>query len=411
MVPLRPVRYGLALGALGIAFHLSEPPARGRAAPPSPPTLSPPLPAWRTLVTRAGPSCPLSVGEQVAAVKAFARMTPTFRHPRCINCHGALDIYSSNHKGASDLDPNLGRMTHFVQWRAQCQDCHDVLPRSPTTGDTASGWITPPPSLFFVDPATGAPKSDEELCVQMKEHEPTGSKLVSHLHDDHGGVQFIAAGYVGDRALGPQGLKDHSVVVQPPPGTQAELTQMARDWLATMGGDYVGDAECGCAMPKIKLQIHHHSADNMGDAGTAIGFADFSGTADFEVALTLLEGPGPWYRGEKTLVRPLQATFKAQGCRATASQEEEWTFAARVDTSTNLMTLKFTMTPSEEQGSVTCTTRGYVDTKPLRPSIFAGIEEIVMPLDSGATKTETMTAPEKKAQETMRVTVLVVPGK
>ena len=45
-----------------------------------------------TTVAR-GPSCPLPVGRQVKAVKAFQAMMPVFRHPRCFNCHGGVNPF------------------------------------------------------------------------------------------------------------------------------------------------------------------------------------------------------------------------------------------------------------------------------------------------------------------------------
>ena len=293
------------------------------------------------------------------------------------------------------------------------------MPPSPlakTAADSAASreaWFTPGSPLFFVD-STGVPKTDEELCRQMKRFGQTADGFVAHIKDDHGGIQFIAAAYVGDRALGPQGLKDHGVVAMAPPGSQPELTQIAREWVAAMGGKYVGDPDCGCVMPRIRLRIQHRSADDTSDQSSKLGYADFAGDVDFEVALTLLELEGAelWYRGETSLVRSLQVTFRAPVTRASASQAEEWQFTARIDPATNLMPLMFGMTSSDEQGTVTFPpVDGYVRTLPLRPSIFTGLEELVMPLDSGATKTATLANPQRKALETLRVTVLVAPGK
>jgi hypothetical protein len=40
-----------------------------------------------------GPSCPLPVGRQVKAVKAFLEIMPVFQHPRCFNCHGGVNPF------------------------------------------------------------------------------------------------------------------------------------------------------------------------------------------------------------------------------------------------------------------------------------------------------------------------------
>ena len=128
-----------------------------------------------------GSSCPVPIGKQMEAIGAFAEMLPVFRHPRCMNCHGGLDIMSERHPGADDIVPMANPLD--VE---QCQQCHDGLP----------GWRQPGSPVFFVD------KSDEELCLQMKRFESTGDKFVEHIFNDHGDIQFIAAGFVGDRALG-----------------------------------------------------------------------------------------------------------------------------------------------------------------------------------------------------------------
>jgi hypothetical protein len=35
-------------------------------------------------------SCPLTMAQQKASVAAWQKLIPVFRHPRCINCHGAM---------------------------------------------------------------------------------------------------------------------------------------------------------------------------------------------------------------------------------------------------------------------------------------------------------------------------------
>jgi hypothetical protein len=171
-------------------------------------------------------SCPVPLDKQIKAVGAFAEMLPVFRHPRCMNCHGGLDPMSEAHPGADQIEPNSNP--------EQCQQCHDGLP----------GWMQPGDPVFFVG------KSDEELCLQMKRFEKTGDEFIEHIHNDHGGIQFIAAGFAGDRALG-EGLRDYSLTIEKPPGTQAELTARARKWVELLGEGYSASPECGCV---VKLE-------------------------------------------------------------------------------------------------------------------------------------------------------------
>jgi hypothetical protein len=369
---------GIAVASLGFSTSVERP------ALASPLPVAPGLP-----VVADGPSCPLSVKEQVDAVKAFGKMLPVFRHPRCLNCHGGLDPMSEKHPGKDQLEG----ITNDSIFLATCQDCHDGL----------KGWHVPGEGLFFVG------KSDEELCKQMKGFGLTAERFVSHIHDDEGGTQFIAAAFVGDRALG-EGLADYHLEIAKPPGTQAELTAKARKWVDAMGGNYVGSPECGCAMPKIKLAIEHRSAPNTASAEFRAGWAGFEGIARFELTLIPQEGFAGRYRGEATLVRSMQVQFAARGCRGTASQTEHWWFYAEVDETSATMRLTFGFLESDRRGSAECTTGGYISRPQINPNLFHDLDFIVMPLDRGATKEETLEDPLGTAQEWITVKVVAVPG-
>jgi hypothetical protein len=177
-------------------------------------------------------SCPVPLGKQIQAIGAFAEMLPVFRHPRCMNCHGGLDIMSEAHPGADQIEPVSNPLDN-----QQCFACHDGL----LDPHGNPGWRQPGSPLFFVG------KDDEELCLQMKDREKTGDQFVEHIFNDHGEIQFIAAGFAGDRALG-EGLADYSLVVEKPPGTQADLTAKARRWVDLLGEGYSASPECGCVL-------------------------------------------------------------------------------------------------------------------------------------------------------------------
>jgi hypothetical protein len=220
-----PFLYVLALGAIAVA-------ARGQSTAGQRPVLAASAPSLsRHPAAGNAPSCPLSPADQVKSVKAFAEMMPVFRHPRCSNCHGGVDPFSDAHRGADQVDPKKGR--------EQCQDCHDQL----------QGWDTPGAPMFFVG------RSNEKICLQIKQFSSSGEDFVEHIRHDHGGIQFIAAGFNGDRALDAQLLKDYDLVVEKPPGTQEQLTAKAQKWVAAMGGDFVGSPECGCLKPRIELKM------------------------------------------------------------------------------------------------------------------------------------------------------------
>lgn len=162
-----------------------------------------------------------------------------------MNCHGGLDPTSEAHPGADQIEPMQG--SDFAAFNAQCQMCHDGLP----------GWRQPGAPVFFVG------KSDEELCLQMKQFERTGEKFVEHIDNDHGEIQFIAAAFAGDRALG-EGLRDYGLKVEPPPGTQAELTAKARNWVEHLGEAYSASKECGCV---VKLEGSFSQFGQMSETG------------------------------------------------------------------------------------------------------------------------------------------------
>lgn len=212
MAHVRPVLSGLAVGVIGMALGLSTSAPRSAHASATP--------AAPLLRIESGPSCPLSVGDQVKAARAFGEMMPIFRHPRCSNCHGDFDIRADKHPGSgvassSGLDPRaLLTALERKKLHAGCGDCHDNVEGAMTRldGTQLIGWLVAPQPMLWDG------KSDEELCMQMKRFERTGDQFVDHLTTDHREVQFIKAAFNGDRALGADGLKDNSLVAEKPPG-------------------------------------------------------------------------------------------------------------------------------------------------------------------------------------------------
>ena len=268
--------------------------------------------------------------------------------------------------------------------------------------------------MFFVDDK-GRRKSDEQLCLQIKDQEETGKGFVGHIENDHEEIQFIAAAFVGDRALGREGLEQYKLKAQPAPGTQGQLTAKARDWVNILGKTgYTASRECGCVLPKIKLQVHHRSAIDPNHISHRAGQIGFSGDANFEVTLTAVhEAQGRiWYTGTKSLVRQLLVYHVARGCQGTASEREDWLWSAQVHTASEQMTLQWGFTTSDEKGQSVCVRGGHRSEMPTYPSIFGGQsdEPLVMPLDSAATKETTAKEEHGSGQEWLKVKVLAVPG-
>ncbi len=311
-----PLLYALAAGAVAVA-------AGGQSTSRQPRVLASSVPTAARFLGPSAPSCPLSLAQQVKSVKAFAELMPVFRHPRCANCHGGVNPFTDAHRGGA-MDPELTR--------EQCQDCHAQL----------KDWDTPGPPMFFVG------RSDEKLCLQIKEFSSNGNDFVEHIRNDHEGIQFIAAGFKGDRALDSQSLKDHDVVIAPPPGTQEQLTEKARKWVKAMGGDFVGPPECGCVKPKIELKM---KSEWSGGNGREKATSRVSATVPLEP-----DSGGLVFKGIAPLVHGVYSMTAPPGCRADIkpSGGELEVTEARFDVgSDQRMTISLAVAPTQSGGTWT----------------------------------------------------------
>lgn len=200
-------------------------------------------------VVQVGPSCPLTPAQQLKSVKTFAKMMPVFRHPRCINCHGAIEVFPQpvtvngkfvrkgdpvRHAGVVDIDSTDSNRT--------CEECH------------MDGWVTAP--FNWTD------KSDMDLCRGMHgEFAENAPGFIDHIRRDGGRTQFIEAAFKGLRGLteGGQTIYQNEtgrkLLAERPPGTHAQLLQQAQDWVAAQGGKFVGDPDCGCVVDKLEIQV------------------------------------------------------------------------------------------------------------------------------------------------------------
>lgn len=204
--------------------------------------------------------CPLSDKQQEESIQKFSAMMPTFTHPRCINCHGAMNPFAANTKHVGGRigpkfkeivahDNVLGKDVKLVVpdvedpdvFLKRCQDCHSAF-----TG--SSGWSIPPVNVYF------AGKDPVQLCQQMKR--AFGGELqqfADHLANDELG--FIQEGFRGTRGLDENGQATYlnetgnEFKPEPPPIAQAAFVEQGKAWLAAMG--YHGEGvkagpTCGC---------------------------------------------------------------------------------------------------------------------------------------------------------------------
>lgn len=194
-------------------------------------------------VVQAGGSCPLTSAQVVNSVKTFARMMPVFRHPRCSNCHGGIPRPlpnngepSINHVGIVDMDSTDNNRT--------CEECH------------VAEWGSP-----------GAPDwsgSDVRLCQGLhRRFQGDAPKFLGHILNDNGDPPgFVDLGFKGERGLIDGGKTIYEsetgrrLVAAKPPGTHAQFMQLARDWVAAQGGQFVGDAACGCVVDSVEIRFH-----------------------------------------------------------------------------------------------------------------------------------------------------------
>ncbi len=165
-------------------------------------------------------------------------MLPVIFHPRCVNCHGAVNPY---------VDPQIGRhlggqMTDSITGEplpdSSCQDCHGELP----------GWQVPGQAMLFVG------KNPKELCVQFKQFAPGGgSQFVEHVEHEPGLPQFIKTAFLGTRALNTLGevVYEDQMGVPPvpekPPLDHGALVGLAKDWVNAIGSGWAEAPDCGCA--------------------------------------------------------------------------------------------------------------------------------------------------------------------
>ena len=379
-----PVLYTLAFSAVGVAGM----------APTSPPAASRPIRSRSS-------SCPIPVGQQVKAVNAFRAMMPVFRHPRCINCHGAFDIASEAHEGSevvakSGLNPRaLLTAKERKKLHESCGNCHDNIEGHLIRLDSTriEGWLVAPLPMLW----TG--KNDDELCMLMKRFEPTGEQFVDHLETDHREIQFIKAAFHGDRALG-TALEGKP---EPPPGTQAELVDKARKWVKLVSEEgYTASPECGCVMPKIKLKVHHTMEHNLKNGLPSREASEVA----FEVKLLPVgEDNSGTYQGQLSGVREVKETVPKY-CKAGGFIKEHWNFSATLTPGSDSMTVWRSLVWEDPVEVIDCGRFGTL-TDTFRDSELGNGEPFTMSADSGSTKE--LTEQSRGDKESLSITVLEVP--
>ncbi len=191
--------------------------------------------ATGTLALPQGEACPLTIVQQKNSVAAWKKMMPVFRHPRCTNCHGGIPDplpgkggATRKHVGVVDMDS--------TDTEKVCSECH------------VEGWRLS--ELKWVE------RTDTEICSFQKSLF-TSAEFIDHIVRDLGGTPFIEFAFEGLRGLndgaGKSAMEEdlkRPYTPAPPPGTHAQLIQLAKAWVAAQGGRFVGDNQCGCVIPE-----------------------------------------------------------------------------------------------------------------------------------------------------------------
>ncbi len=216
-------------------------------------------------------SCPLTVRQENAAVKAFKRLAPLFQEPRCLNCHGGVNPFSQTggHGGgyidirketqdflklsdfqnsltigsdpqgtiaartiqglktiaesSSDISDNdLIKQQAFDPMRAACKECHIF------------SWIIPMRHNYFVG------RSAKDMCLHIKTSSLTNTPaaFLRHMQND----ELILEGFKGRRGL------LEPVTPEPPRMSFDAVKRFANDWIEAMGGKFHKPPDCGCVV-------------------------------------------------------------------------------------------------------------------------------------------------------------------
>jgi len=302
-------------------------------------TLAGPLRVWSQSSAPEAPGgevCALSDKQQADAPKAFAQMVSTFQHPRCMNCHGAVDPYSGkNHMGGKKL-------------RENCGGCHR-LPQGE--------WDTPEAGLFF----TG--KDAVQLCRQMKRTLPDGSAFIAHITEDRGRTPFIQTAFAGTRALNNLGQQMYERRTgkeyrpEPPPITHDAFIAQAEAWIDAMGGKFQGDPDCGCVPHHYSLSIDMESqgftAGSLASHTTMSSHADiplkFKDDASFEADVRVPITITGYERGQRSL-----HTGKPEDCTITGTMATKYKLSGTVDEARAVLHLVSSNGSFGGSGTATC---------------------------------------------------------
>ena len=196
-----------------------------------------------------GSVCPLSESQTEKSIEAFGKIFPVLtQEPRCVNCHGGVNPFI---EGVGDSsDPEASRFEHGggkMDDDTDCSSCHDAM--APRRDGSPSDWRTPGPLLFF------SGRDAPTLCAQMHSELQTAEDFIGHFVDDNGKDNFVATAFMGNRGLSREQYPE--LPPQRPRIGASALVSLAREWLATTGGEFKGNSnfDCGCKQFRYAVRL------------------------------------------------------------------------------------------------------------------------------------------------------------
>lgn len=182
--------------------------------------------------------CSVDQAGQQKAATAFRKVLSVLRHPRCANCHGAINVYdeATTHPGGAMIDVTediFGDKAIVPKKAASCVMCHDegnglwIQKTTPTSEIQWANlsdrelWLRLQKTRIIIDPVS----QDTRLS--------TGALLIDHVASDH----LIDLAFQGKRGMG-EGSYIASLggvpEADPPPLTKSQFLVALDDWVEAM---------------------------------------------------------------------------------------------------------------------------------------------------------------------------------
>jgi hypothetical protein len=345
------------------------------------------------------PLCTLSEENTKKAVDAFERLMGAFHHPRCANCHNAVDPFAA--RGHLDIRDELrplrernelaNRMGPALTpgWEAVIDRTHLAILRftGDSTGAGGSTDVTPNERIDMMfgrvcnvchDPPSKTPswrmapsfdsfhdKDRVALCRHMHIGSETNSPaaFLKHMEDDASG--FIPVAFAGTRGLSSYGetlATSQPFAPQPIASpTFDEMKRVANDWVDAQGGRFAPNAECGCRPFHYKLHVRQVAAMSLAISG---GTAVNRGASEFDVPIAFA-GNGE-FDGQATVSLKMKQDVTTEGMGCTSETSARVTVRARGRVQEDgQMPVILDLAATPQGGSMTCRTPIGVFSNPL----------------------------------------------